>query len=337
MRRIIWTLLTIAVLPALAQAQEQGWAAKFFPDGLTHDFGTVAFGSQLTFKFPITNIYNVPFQVTGASPGCGCTTAKKPVGAIPPRGTSELEITMDTLRVPPGPRPVNITVTLSSVPSQPNEKIFSSTCYLKVSFVSRADLTFTPGRISFGMVPIGQTPEMSLDIEKQNAPNWQILEVAKTDLPLEASLLKMNSPTRNVYRVVVKLKPTAPAGEFKHELQLKTSDGTPLTVVVEGNVQAPLAASPNLVNFGTLKLSEAKQRHIILRGPPNTPFKIVGVDGEGDGIKVKPQSPDRSAVAHVIAIEYTPTKADQLNKTLTIKTDLNGGLTATVKVEGKSE
>ena len=52
---------------------------------------------------------------------------------------------------------------------------------------------------------------------------------------------------------------------------------------------------------------------------------------------MKPQSPDRSAVAHVIAIEYTPTKADQLNKTLTIKTDLNGGLTATVKVEGKSE
>src|SRR5690349_16902988 len=86
MRRSMWALLLIAALPAAAGAQEQGWAAKFFPNGLTHDFGTVAYGAQVTYKFPITNIYNVPFQITEARPGCGCTTAKIPPQPIPPRG-----------------------------------------------------------------------------------------------------------------------------------------------------------------------------------------------------------------------------------------------------------
>ena len=88
------------MFPILAPAQEQGWAVKFFPEGVTHNFGTIAFGSLQTHKFTITNIYNVPFQVAEARPVCGCVDAKKPNLTIPPRGTAELEVVMNTRRIP---------------------------------------------------------------------------------------------------------------------------------------------------------------------------------------------------------------------------------------------
>src|SRR5207253_693197 len=116
-----------------------------------------------THKFPITNIYNVPFQITEARVSCGCVTPKKPAQAIAPRGTSELEISLDTLRInPPGEKTVNIFVTLTSVPSQPTEKVFSSNCTLTVHCVARGNIVFNPGKISFGLVQAGQSPKMSL-------------------------------------------------------------------------------------------------------------------------------------------------------------------------------
>src|SRR5437016_2296721 len=119
MKRFVLTLLSVAIVPVLASAQEQGWAVKFFPSGLTHNFGTVAFGSSQTYKFTITNIYNVPFQVTEARPVCGCVEMKKPSVVIPPRGTAELEAVMNTRRIPLNQlnqlKSVNIAVTLTSV------------------------------------------------------------------------------------------------------------------------------------------------------------------------------------------------------------------------------
>ena len=102
MKRISLAVLSIALFPVLATAQEQGWAAKFFPAGLTHNFGTIAYGSLQTHKFTITNIYNVPFQVTEARVSCGCVDAKRPAIIIPPRGTAELEVVMNTRRIPKG-------------------------------------------------------------------------------------------------------------------------------------------------------------------------------------------------------------------------------------------
>ncbi|MFL5340241.1 MAG: DUF1573 domain-containing protein [Gemmataceae bacterium] len=334
MARSMWTILLAAALPVAAGAQDQGWAAKFFPNGLSHDFGTVAYGAQVTYKFPITNIYNVPFQVADARVGCQCTMVKKPAGTIAPRGTADLEVTMDTLKVPPGPKSVNIEITLMSAPTQPTDKLFSSKCNITVSFMSRGDITFTPAKINFGMVPVGKPVAMSLDVENRVNGNWQVLEVGKTDAPLDAVVQKLNFPGRNIHRVTVTVKPTAPAGELRHELQLKTSDGTPLSLVVEGNIQAPLVASPNVANFGATKVGEAKTRNVIVRGT-GMPFKVLGVDGDGDGIKV--QLPDKPAAVQVVTIQYTPDKAQELNKVLTLKTDLPGGLSTTVKVEGKAD
>src|SRR5262249_45426954 len=152
--------------PAQAQPPQQSWAAKFFPDGLTHDFGNVPWGAVVTYKFHIKNIYNVPFIVEQAQPGCGCTTAKKPSAVIPALGTEEIEATMDTRKIltTGQPKIVYITVRLKSVTDKPTDKIFASTCILTVSCVAKADLRFSQDKIVFGAVNLGQKRTQELDV-----------------------------------------------------------------------------------------------------------------------------------------------------------------------------
>ncbi|HLW68142.1 MAG TPA: DUF1573 domain-containing protein [Gemmataceae bacterium] len=335
MKRIL-TILALATFPCLATAQEQGWGAKFFREGLTHDFGNVPYGSKLSYKFPIKNDYNQTFRVTEATVSCGCVTPKKPALDIAPLGTSELEISMDTLRInPPGPKKVDIFVTFVSVPVNPGDKVYSSRATLSVSCVPKTNVVFKPGEVNFGQVNQGQTPKQLLTIEHAGDPNWQIKRaVVREELPVQVTVQQQpaGQPGMVFYQVQATLKSNAPAGEFKQEIQLETSDPqTPvLNLVVSGNVQAPLKATPNIANFGTAKVHEVTLRSILLQG--NKPFKITKVEGAGGEINVK--FGDRSASVQVLNIEYTPMQAGALKKVLTIKTDLDGELSTTVTAEG---
>jgi hypothetical protein len=71
----------------------------------------------------------------------------------------------------------------------------------------------------------------------------------------------------------------------------------------------------------------------VLRGPAGRTFKILKVEGEGDGFKAKFPA-DKSQAAHLIQIEFIPAQPGKVSKTLTIKTDLPGDLSASVVVEG---
>jgi hypothetical protein len=330
------TILALACLPGLASAQEQGWGAKFFKEGLTHDFGNVPYGSKLTYKFPIKNIYNQPFVISDATVSCGCVTPKKPALQIPPLGNSELEISMDTLRINPiGPKSVSITVTFMSVPPSASDKIFSSKAVLTVSCVPKTDIVFRPGEINFGVVNQGDTTtKRELVIEHAGDPNWRITGKVENNFPVDVKVfqLPVRQPGLVEYQVQAVLKANAPAGEFKHEIQLQTSEKQMLNVVISAVVQAPLVATPNTANFGTAKVNEVTLRYVVLRAAK--PFKITKVEGAGGDINVK--FPDKSATAHVLTIEYVPTQPGSLKKNLTIKTDLDGELSTNVAVEGSA-
>jgi hypothetical protein len=342
MKRIVLTLVAAIVLPSFVLAQDQGWGAKLFTNGLTHDFGSVAFGAQLTHKFTMTNPYNVPFRVSDARASCVCFEVKKPDQPIPPRGTAELEVVLDTRRVPQNQlnrvKTESIFVTFSSVPEQAGQKIFASAATLRVSCVANTAVRFNPDKINFGIVQAGQTPKLPLDVTNFGNANWQITEVVGNKFPLDVEVQPLKGAVGQVsYRVAVTLKKDAPAGQFKHEVQLKTNDpNTPvLSLLVEGMIQSALVAAPNNVDLGKVKVNTAVLRHVIVRGPAGTPFKITGVTGEGDGIKVK--APEKASTAHVLTIEYLPGAVGELkNKELTIKTDLAGGLSTVVTVAGEA-
>src|SRR5262249_11976148 len=94
------TLLALAVLVVVttAPARAQGWAEKRFKGNLSHDFGTVARGAQLTHIFTITNIYAVRMEVTSIKSGCGCVTATAAKRVLEPRESTTVEVRMDGKR-----------------------------------------------------------------------------------------------------------------------------------------------------------------------------------------------------------------------------------------------
>jgi len=345
MKRIVLSLFGLAILPAAVTGQEQGWGSKLFtnngaaPNALVHNFGTVAYGAQLTHKFIITNPYNVPFKIADAKVSCGCVEVRKPDQAIPPRGTSELEAILNTRRIPPQQlnalKSVNVSVTVVSVPEK-GQPIATSMAILTVACLAKTNIQFNPDRINFGVVPAGQAARQFLDITHMTKPDWQITEVVAHKLPLDAEFQPQRAqPGQVSYRLFVTLHKDVPAGEFRHEIQLKTNDPTTplLSVLVEANVQSALTAAPNNVDLGKVKVNTAVLRHVIVRGP-GQPFKITWVSGDGNGINVK--LPEKAAAAQVITIEFLPTAAGVLNKELTIKTDLNGGMNATVTIAGEA-
>ncbi len=338
------TVLIVVAVAALwggeisAQAQEQGWAAKFFQGNLTHDFGNVPWGAQLTHKFTITNIYNVPFIVEDARVSCGCVSVKKPLGAIPPRGTAELEANMDTRKAGATGRPkvVNIFVKLTSVPQSPSDKVFTSSCTLTVSCLAQGSIRYSHEKLQFGVVNLGSPAVGVLDIEHFTNPAFEITGVVSHHHPVDVTIQRVQPRLggRVAFRVVGTLRKDAPAGEIKYEVQLSTNDRTTpvLDVVMEGIIQAPLVASPNQINLGSVKVNEIVSGRVLLRGPAGTTFRILGVDGEGDGLTVKVS--DKAASTHLIVIEFVPPQPGKVSRTLTIKTDLSGDLSASVTVEG---
>lgn len=122
------------------------------------------------------------------------------------------------------------------------------------------------------------------------------------------------------YRISATLKPDAAGGKFKQEVLLKTNDPTSpvLTFYVVGNVQATLQATPGAVQLTGLKVGDTLTRKVIVRG--NRPFRIVGIDGLGDGVTV--DLPSASESTHILDVRFQPTKAGEIRRQLVIRTDL---------------
>lgn len=336
MKRYAILMVALAISANVGRAQDGPWANKFF-DGLTHNFGSVAWGQQLSHKFTITNIYNVPFVVEDARVSCGCVTPLRPTGAIAPRETAQLEALMDTRKIPPtgAVKTVQIYVKLTSVPQKAGEKVYTSMATLSVSSLPQSNLRFSADKIVLGSVPAGQAVTGSVEVEHFTDGTWQITEVNTENQPVDVKTERVQPRQggRVCYRIAATLKNTAPAGDFKYEIKLTTTDRNTrvLTLVVEGTVKAALEAAPNHLSLGNVKVGEVVTGRTVIKGP-GQPFKIVKVEGDGDGLTVRVN--DKAAPVHLVTVEFIPKQPGKLSKTLKIKTDLPGDLTATVTVEG---
>jgi hypothetical protein len=311
--------------PALGQnpAQTGPWAEKLFKGNLSHDFGTVPRGSQLTYRFPLTNIYAVNLQIVNIRSSCGCVTVTPSTRLVKSKQTANIDILMDTRKFT-GAKTISIYVTVG-----PD---YTSTATLRVSAFSRGDVVLNPGEVNFGMVPKGQSVNQLVDVEYAGAFPWQIIEVVKHNSPLDVELSELyRRPGRVGYRLVVTLKPSAPAGPFRRELQLKTNDKVSpiLPVLVEATIQPTLTVAPSLVAMDSIRVNETKVQRIVVRG--SRPFRILGIEGTGDGVTA--EHPKNAATVHFVTIKCAPTQPGNLSKQLVIKTNLEDETTTTFTIE----
>src|SRR6516164_3617779 len=157
-----------AIEPALTdpsgQAQE-GWAEKLFPEGLSHDFGTVPRGTQSFYKFKMKNIFSEPLELT-LRISCGCVTAKPSVQILEPLQEGTIDVLMDAKKYQ-GPKTVTVEVTVGPK--------YVSTARLTVTGNCRMDVVLNPGQFNFGNILPGQRPgSQSLDVEYAGNADWRI-------------------------------------------------------------------------------------------------------------------------------------------------------------------
>ena len=330
MNRSTWVLAVVLVGAASAPAQEAvPWANKFFvpnnaPPVIVHDFGTVPYGTMLSHRFPITNIYAVPMQIYEPRRSCGCVTPTLSTQVLQPRETAWLDVTMDARKFT-GPRTVTVYVTFGPQ--------FISTAVLQVKAVSRQDVVITPGQMNFGVVPQGQRPTQTVDVQYSGALDWKITGVAANNAPVDLAVKELvRERNRVVYRVFATVKADAPAGPLQEDIGLQTNDpaGPLLNVNLAGVVQAPLAVVPDAVKFDAVLVGQTVTRRVFVRGS-SKPFRILKVEGQGEGLTV--ELPPAPMSVQIVTIKFQPTQPGELRRQLKFITDLDRDSTATVTVE----
>jgi len=331
MRKVLLALFT-PLLVASAMAQEPvNWADKLFEGNLAHDFGVVAHGALLKHTFKFTNIYKVPLDITEVKGSCGCVKGEASVKTLQPGASANINVTMDA-RSFNGPKSAKVFVYVGPK--------FVSVATLTLSANARGDIAFSPSEIDFGNLQRGQTPSKTIDVEYTGAlADWRVVEILKSaaapfDLKVEELPRPVNAPARRGYRLSATLKADAATGSFKQEVILKTNNAaTPIEKFnVLGNVQAGLSVSPNPVVVNGMKVDESQTKKVFVRA--SKAFKIVSIDGQGDGVKVEiPKSQDATLV---LSVQIQATKAGPLRRQLLIRTDLDSEVT-TLTIEGTIE
>jgi hypothetical protein len=319
------TLLTLTLAALAAPAAHAQWAEKMFPDGVTHDFGSVPHGAQLFHRFPVTNLYAVRMEITSITPGCGCVQATVGKRVLEPRESTTLDVSMDASRFT-GPKAVIVRVAVGPE--------FTSTADVKVSAVSRADVVFNPGEVAFGVVARGDKPTQTVDVEYAGALAWQVTEVVVgKDQPFQASAAELyRKPGKVGYRVTVTLKGDAPGGALREFLYLKTNDpDEPMApLLVTGDLQAALSATPTGLKLGNVRVGEAVVKRVVLKAAK--PFKVLGVDGLDDSVALGADLGEAAPV-QTVTFKCQFRQAGDFRRELKIKTDLQDE-PVTVVVEG---
>jgi hypothetical protein len=332
---VVLAALGLLIASPAIRAQDQpptSWAAKLFaedngkiPSG--HNFGPVAKGAMLQHRFPIKNIYAVPLTITcDVSCTCVTVTPKKPMTLVlQPKETGTIDITMDTNRFS-GQKQVDVYVYVQ------HPQYWSSTT-LVIQAVRRDDIELAPSYAMFGAVAVGQQTARELMIRyRGNQPGWKITGVAPNQTaPFDLNYQEVNRrPGLIEYRVLMTQKADTPAGSYKDEINLTTTDPSNLVVVpYDMRVVAPLTVQPEVLRLTPIKIGTPTERKVLISA--GRPFRILGVDGQGDGVTAQ-NRPDLLPT-HSLTIKIDPTQPGPVQKTLTVRTDL-GGASATVKVEG---
>jgi hypothetical protein len=118
MKRKLGSLLTLCLLIAGFTANAQG-ELKFEKE--THDFGTIAEGTQASYEFKVTNVGNQPVVIANVQPACGCTTPDWTKEPILPGKSGFIKASYNSSGRP-GPFHKSITIISNSI--KPNAVIF---------------------------------------------------------------------------------------------------------------------------------------------------------------------------------------------------------------------
>ncbi len=326
-----------AVAPAIAlfllfapTSEAKEWARAMF-EQTNHDFGVVAKGANVEYRFVLENKYVEDVRVAWVRSSCGCTQPRISKSVLKTYETGEIIAELDTRRFE-GFKEATVTVAFD----QP----YKAEVQLHVRAFIRRDVVFQPGSVQFGTVPLGQKAQQRVTVSYAGRSDWQIVSVTSTSPRVEAKAVEMGRnadttlrATQVTYDLEVTLTEGAPAGYFKEQLHLRTNDPNPQTadvpLSVEGLVAAPLSVYPSSLLLGRVQQQESVARNLVLKGAK--PFKILEVAAPDDRFRFT--ASNQAASTQLMNVHFLAgTSGGRVTGKIVIKTDLG---VAEVGVDGE--
>lgn len=292
----------------------------------SHDFGTVARSAKTEHRFPITNIYQQPMQISSVRASCGCTTPIIEKQVLQPGETGSILARFNT-GTHTGQKKATLTVSITA-------PVFTE-LQLNVQGYIRSDIVFNPVEVNFGTIAEGTGKSLDVDLAYAGRSDWKVLGITAAEPFLKPSIQEVSRKNGQVsYKISVELLGNAPAGTLQTQLTLQTNDNrlTKVPLSVSAIVQSNLEVNPQQLALGELKSGETVEHRFVVRGIK--PFRILEVQAEDMEIQFEP--PAEAKLVHLLnlRIKPDPEKAKGTSS-LVFKTDLPDELTVNSKLTYK--
>ncbi len=261
---------------------------------------------------------------------CGCVTPAVTKNRLAPGESAVVIASMDTRRIQ------NAGVTKTVIVFVPFMTPSFEEVALKVTTVTRDDLMMSPDVLAFGTVTRGKGGKATTKVTFTSDPNWEVKKATSTGAYVTPEFkLASRVGTTVTYDVTAELDKDCPAGNWTSDIYLETSNAAvaKLRIPVTVAVTAPVAASPEAVSFGDVKMGTAPtEKKVTIQS--TTPFKILGVKGADDELSVSVDQ-DAAQAVHTVTLSATPKSAGGFARKVEILTDNKEQPTVIVQVTAK--
>ncbi|MEO8269995.1 MAG: DUF1573 domain-containing protein [Aureliella sp.] len=300
----------------------QAWVKSMFEES-THDFGNVPRGAHVEHEFVLSNKYQENLHIAQVKSSCGCTIPRieKPDLKTYEKGAIICEFNTRSFI---GAKSAVVTV------------VFNAPYYGEMQLMVKgkilSDIVTDPGEIQFGELDRGTEKSTTVKVTYTGNKKWEITDVRSTNQHLGVRLNKVEKQGPVEYEMVVRLKDTAPAGDFSDQIVLVTNDSeyNLVTVPVRGNVLPPLVM-PASVELGTFKSGESRDSRIVIKS--NQDFEVTEVECSDQRFTFTPTL-GKPAKVHLIPVVFKAGDVGAFRETVTVHTTLPEGGTASTLISG---
>jgi hypothetical protein len=307
-------VICIAALSLGSPSVAQEWAQEMF-EKTDHDFGSVARSAKAEFEFRLTNLYADDVHIAAVYSSCGCTTPRVEKDTIKAyeKGAIVAHVNSDRFL---GQNSATITVVF--------DKPEHAEVQLHIRVFIHGDVVLDPSSVMFGVLDQGSEAKKTVSLAYAGRSDWGITEVRSSCPHLSGKAVEAGRAGGRVsYALTARLAKTAPPGPIREHLILITNDlqAVHIPVLVEGEVAAPVSASPATLFFGVVAPGQTVTKSVVVRS--KKPFHITAITAECPCLEARTPVEEQPKSLYIIPVTFTARQEPgKIAKSIRVKTDL---------------
>jgi hypothetical protein len=302
---IIWSLFITLLFGC--QKEEEVPKTRIISISGNSDFGTVILGQTSSRNFTVRNNGTDILNISNISLPAGFEGYFN--GTIPANSSRNITVTF---------RPTNSGIYYGNLFINANET--SGVNSIQLNGQASASIIKLFGDLNFGKVEIGQSKNMTLQIQNTGTAN---LEIQNIKLPSgytsNFSTTQFIAPN-SVLTLTITFKPTS-VGIYNSnvEVQSNATSGTNIiTILGEGIQTNAIISVNNDLNFGELQVGQFVTKQIIIKNIGNIPLIISGISGISTPFTGSFSGTIAPNSSQTVNITFTPKYSGTYNSSCTI-------------------